>query len=106
MWDLKNSLTSITRWVSFPRNGIPPPCWFVAASFSLRPVRGKAQDRMPAQRSEEHTSELQSLKHLVCRLFFNDTATTEIYTFPYTTLFRSVSHRRVGSWRRAFHCVR
>src|SRR5688572_31764912 len=23
--------------------------------------------------------------------FFNDTATTEIYTFPYTTLFRSVS---------------
>src|ERR1039458_1285528 len=46
-------------------------------------------------RSEEHTSELQSLRHLVCRLllekkkthgrrvcevFFNDTATTEIYT--------------------------
>ena len=36
-------------------------------------------------RSEEHTSELQSPVHLVCRLlleknFFNDTATTEIYT--------------------------
>src|SRR6266404_1495341 len=46
-------------------------------------------------RSEEHTSELQSLAYLVCRLllekkkhrisyvfsfFFNDTATTEIYT--------------------------
>src|SRR3989338_7059335 len=32
-------------------------------------------------RSEEHTSELQSQFHLVCRLFFfNDTATTEIYT--------------------------
>src|ERR1019366_3725289 len=44
-------------------------------------------------RSEEHTSELQSLTNLVCRLllekkrtactclfFFNDTATTEIYT--------------------------
>src|SRR3954453_80725 len=31
-------------------------------------------------RSEEHTSELQSRPHLVCRLlFFNDTATTEIY---------------------------
>src|SRR5258708_5716103 len=30
-------------------------------------------------RSEEHTSELQSPDHLVCR-FFNDTATTEIYT--------------------------
>src|SRR2546429_3748703 len=24
-----------------------------------------------------------------CLFFFNDTATTEIYTFPYTTLFRS-----------------
>src|SRR5574337_802396 len=40
-------------------------------------------------RSEEHTSELQSPLNLVCRLllekkkiffFFNDTATTEIYT--------------------------
>src|SRR2546425_608587 len=48
---------------------------------------------MPRSRSEEHTSELQSLAYLVCRLllekkntlislffFFNDTATTEIYT--------------------------
>src|SRR5712692_1016667 len=51
----------------------------------------------PQVRSEEHTSELQSQFHLVCRLllekkknnlysmllfcfFFNDTATTEIYT--------------------------
>src|SRR3712207_2065482 len=33
------------------------------------------------QRSEEHTSELQSRQYLVFRLFlFNDTATTEIYT--------------------------
>src|ERR1035441_4989076 len=32
-------------------------------------------------RSEEHTPELQSLRHLLCRLLlFNDTATTEIYT--------------------------
>src|SRR2546425_650024 len=57
---------------------------------------GIAVDKM---RSEEHTSELQSLAYLVCRLllekkkktdicrsalislfFFNDTATTEIYT--------------------------
>src|SRR6266850_378747 len=27
--------------------------------------------------------------------FFNDTATTEIYTFPYTTLFRSLEQRRL-----------
>src|SRR5476649_3000694 len=28
--------------------------------------------------------------------FFNDTATTEIYTFPYTTLFRSRHGSRCG----------
>src|SRR3990167_2181732 len=34
-------------------------------------------------RSEEHTSELQSQSNLVCRLFFfNDPATTEIYPLP------------------------
>src|SRR2546430_6742420 len=27
--------------------------------------------------------------------FFNDTATTEIYTLPYTTLFRSLEHPQV-----------
>src|SRR3990167_6912702 len=43
-------------------------------------------------RSEEHTSELQSQSNLIYPLFFfNDTATTEIYPFPYTTLFRSSS---------------
>src|SRR3989338_7847561 len=39
------------------------------------------QSKETYYRSEEHTSELQSQFHLVCRLFFlNDTATTEIYT--------------------------
>src|ERR1039458_8737724 len=34
-----------------------------------------------SSRSEEHTSELQSLRHLVCRLLlYNDPATAEIYT--------------------------
>src|ERR1035438_1554112 len=32
-----------------------------------------------SSRSEEHTSELQSLRHLVCR-FLHDTHTTELYT--------------------------
>src|SRR5688572_33352539 len=30
--------------------------------------------------------------------FFNDTATTEIYTFPYTTLFRSHGSRQGESY--------
>src|ERR1039458_9759100 len=51
------------------------------------------------QRSEEHTSELQSLRHLVCRLLLEKKSTTIIFSsirrpprstlFPYTTLFRS-----------------
>src|ERR1039458_6418686 len=63
----------------------------------IQEVRSRASlSEIIARRSEEHTSELQSLRHLVCRLllekrqraplnlilffFFNDTAPTEIYT--------------------------
>src|SRR3990172_7001627 len=43
-----------------------------------------------AARSEEHTSELQSRLHLVCRLFFLMIRRPPRSTlFPYTTLFRS-----------------
>src|ERR1035441_3606995 len=49
----------------------------------------------PAARSEEHTSELQSLRHLVCRLLFAMIRLPPISTlFPYTTLFRSRQHPR------------
>src|SRR5690625_1019778 len=46
-------------------------------------------------RSEEHTSELQSRGHLVCRLLLLRTLTSTL--FPYTTLFRSreVSRRPI-----------
>src|ERR1035441_1969848 len=40
-------------------------------------------------RSEEHTSELQSLRHLVCRLLLRRPPRSTL--FPYTTLFRSQS---------------
>src|SRR5258708_4520764 len=70
--------------------------------------------RLPSSRSEEHTSELQSPDHLVCRLllekkkaisqpstplrfccrffFFNDTATTEIYTLSPTRRSSDLKH--------------
>src|SRR5437588_4822501 len=35
-----------------------------------------------------------SSSYILNCFFFNDTATTEIYTFPYTTLFRSRPPRR------------
>src|ERR1035441_642470 len=40
-------------------------------------------------RSEEHTSELQSLRHLVCRLLRRRPPRSTL--FPYTPLFRSMS---------------
>src|SRR5436853_108904 len=40
-------------------------------------------------RSEEHTSELQSLRHLVCRLLLVLRPPPRSTLFPYTTLFRS-----------------
>src|SRR5689334_3956967 len=47
-------------------------------------------------RSEEHTSELQSQFHLVCRLLLEIARPPGSNLFPYTTLFRSVDgHRRV-----------
>src|SRR5882724_10857133 len=43
-------------------------------------------------RSEEHTSELQSLRHLVCRLLLEKMRQPPSSTlFPYTTLFRSLA---------------
>src|SRR5207244_429210 len=43
---------------------------------------------LSGKRSEEHTSELQSPDHLVCRLLLPRPPRSTL--FPYTTLFRSV----------------
>src|SRR3989304_3479825 len=59
--------------------GVGVSSWRLARAVSLR-----------GQRSEEHTSELQSRLHLVCRLFFLMIRRPPRSTlFPYTTLFRS-----------------
>src|SRR3990172_5614655 len=59
---------------------------------SLFSPSGSSRDRWqnPELRSEEHTSELQSRQHLVCRLLFLMIRRPPRSTlFPYTTLFRS-----------------
>src|ERR1035438_3561306 len=78
-----------------PRSTLFPYTTLFRSSWSLGHCRtNSSEDKIKEvvvnmTRSEEHTSELQSLRHLVCRLllekineifFFNDTATTEIYT--------------------------
>src|ERR1035438_4859376 len=40
-------------------------CW---PAYSRRPLRGGGGTVLTGHRSEEHTSEVQSLRHLVCRL--------------------------------------
>src|SRR3989338_6971695 len=57
-------------------------------------------------RSEEHTSELQSQFHLVCRLvfFLMMRRPPRSTLFPYTTLFRSLLHPQVA--RRFFQALR
>src|ERR1035438_2281726 len=73
----------------------------ISASQFLRPKPGHHERRfmhLPVaasrkNRSEEHTSELQSLRHLVCRLFFVTIRRPPRSTlFPSTTLFRSPPH--------------
>src|SRR5436305_845978 len=59
---------------------------FKAAARALGAATG-----LDPRRSEEHTSELQSRPHLVCRLLLRRPATSPL--FPYTTLFRSLRGR-------------
>src|SRR2546425_8096749 len=47
------------------RNSDRKASWF---AFPLRCIAGSTRSRYQAPRSEEHTSELQSLAYLVCRL--------------------------------------
>src|SRR5690242_3191710 len=51
-----------------------------------------ASDPVSHERSEEHTSELQSHVNLVCRLLLRPPPRSSL--FPYTTLFRSASVTR------------
>src|SRR5438045_702774 len=59
-----------------------------------------ADGRDADARSEEHTSELQSLRHLVCRLLLSRHRATAMS--PYTTLFRS---RQTEALFKELQCV-
>src|SRR2546423_4067596 len=77
--DLKMLLSRSPKGVENLFQGPPPPLWTalclspsIAPNGLARALRLPARSRPPStaekQRSEEHTSELQSLAYLVCRL--------------------------------------
>src|SRR5258708_22141697 len=61
-----------------------------------RPISTRSRARCDSLRSEEHTSELQSPDHLVCRLLLEKKKNkyTVIYAglFPFSLLVRAVVH--------------
>src|SRR3989338_8168607 len=73
-------------------DALPISCFLSCRSCPLCLPLTSAQQHPQGlcRRSEEHTSELQSQFHLVCRLFFLMIRRPPRSTlFPYTTLFRS-----------------
>src|SRR2546429_2645180 len=62
----KSVVTSLAGFAS-PGLSVPSPAAFASAGSVVTSLAGFAGARRP-QRSEEHTSELQSRLHLVCRL--------------------------------------
>src|SRR5262245_7031897 len=75
------TVPALARQVSMSRSAFAAR---FRALVGATPLHHLTQWRM---RSEEHTSELQSLRHLVCRLLLR--RPPRATSFPYTTLFRS-----------------
>src|SRR5690625_5791793 len=69
------------------RKFLHPPCDDLRQTYGDRPrsarARAKIARRRLKARSEEHTSELQSRGHLVCRLLLEKKKTTSIITVNY-----------------------
>src|SRR5689334_24706523 len=82
-WFVKPSAASLAIWASCAVNSPPGPggC---ARTFS--PTATNSRRARSANRSEEHTSELQSQFHLVCRLLLEKKKNKSIYAYQYTDI--------------------
>src|ERR1035441_4969979 len=54
----------LTPWSARGQERLPAPVWLIVL-WTHRDKRGRVRPERRLQRSEEHTSELQSLRHLV-----------------------------------------
>src|SRR2546422_3807272 len=61
------------------------------AGEQRRQVLGRAPERRPRVRSEEHTSELQSRLHLVCRLLLEKKKKNKICSQMHPRIYRHAS---------------
>src|SRR5258708_20616413 len=68
--------TGHTSWRENHTNRFPTANWF-AAAIQVRNRRSRNRYSRQLARSEEHTSELQSPDHLVCRLLLEKKKTTQ-----------------------------
>src|SRR5215475_14687067 len=74
----RSTLFPYTTLFRSARGCRPPPC-----SWSrCPPSRARGRPRLPARRSEEHTSELQSRENLVCRLLLEKKKKSGRQTIP------------------------
>src|SRR5205814_7218466 len=61
---LRLTVMTMPKWI-----GLMPTAWTSGSNSGVRMrIAAGGSRKLPMIRSEEHTSELQSLRHLVCRL--------------------------------------
>src|SRR2546430_6599225 len=68
IWSLSGAGGDLAMWLAYPRSGLRHA---VCRSHNFK-----------IERSEEHTSELQSQSNLVCRLLLEKKKTNYIYIYP------------------------
>src|SRR2546429_5940582 len=69
-------------WLMMRRvSAMAPICWVVSTSARARSREPCRMRKVRALRSEEHTSELQSRLHLVCRLLLEKKKSEDAITF-------------------------
>src|SRR5262245_16279147 len=95
--DLRGDLKRLRRDTDSGRSAAVSAATGAVERTAASTASGTAAFRSGLSRSEEHTSELQSLRHLVCRL----RGAPRLTPFPYTTRFRSSTRR----WKRTAHCA-
>src|SRR5262249_56486078 len=91
-----SSSASAKRGNSSARSRFQSPAWEPICT----PARPSSRTQRWSSRSEEHTSELQSLTNLVCRLLLEKKNTTQPHTASLARYARWPERRRAGGSKR------